>query len=48
MLIHVFHSGASPFDRLLRIHTEAGADRPPYDAAGAVEEVRRPNRGDAG
>jgi hypothetical protein len=25
------------FDRLLRIHTEAGADRPPYDADGAVE-----------
>ena len=42
-----FHSGAR-FDRLLRIHTEAGTDRPPYDADGVVEEVRRSIRGDAG
>ncbi len=40
MLIHVFSQRRYPrFDRLLRIHTEAGAVRPPYDADGAVEEV---------
>ena len=50
MLIHVFRSGAIPGSTGYFGYTLKRVPKtvPPYDADGAVEEVRRSNRGDAG